>query len=127
MPGLRVGGYFDAESAFVGGEVLVPLSHPWYFNPNVEYVFVDRGDLVTFNMDFHYDLPVDDFYIWLGAGPAILYFNPDSARDSETDFGVNLFVGIGFKVGSGRIVPYIQPKAILSDNSEFVLAFGVRF
>lgn len=129
MFGVRAGGYFDAEAGFIGGEVLVPVSGDhWYFNPNLEYVFVDRGDLITFNFDFHYDLPTDDFYFWLGAGPAILYFNPErDVFDSDTDIGVNLFVGLGFKVGSGRVVPYVQPKVIIADNSEFALAVGLRF
>lgn len=129
MVGVRAGGYFDAEAGFIGGEVLFPVGRGnWWFNPNLEYVFVDRGNLITFNFDFHYDLPTDDFYFWLGAGPAIIYFNPDrEALDSDTDIGVNLFAGIGFKVGSGRIVPYVQPKVIIADNSEFALAAGIRF
>jgi hypothetical protein len=128
-PGVRVGGYFDADAAFIGGELLTNISDSWFFNPNIEYVFVDNGDLVTFNFDVHYDLPSEGkMFFWIGGGPAILYFNPDpDFRDSETDFGINLFMGLGFKVGRERFIPYVQPKLILSDNSEFALAFGVRF
>jgi len=127
--GVRAGAYFDAESAFIGGEGLFNVfSDSWYFNPNLEYVFIDNGDLWTLNFDFHYDLPVTPVYLWVGAGPAIIHRDRDRPiDDGETDFGVNLFMGVGFKLRDARIIPYIQPKAILSDNSEFSLAFGVRF
>ena len=128
--GVRTGAYFDAESAFIGGEGLFNVfNDSWFFNPNVEYVFVDNGDLWTLNFDFHYDLPVKaPVYLWVGAGPTILHRDRDRPfDDSETDFGVNLFMGVGFKLRNSRILPYIQPKVILSDNSEFSLAFGLRF
>jgi hypothetical protein len=126
-PGVRVGAYFDPTDAFIGGEVLVDITPRWYFNPNVEYVFVDNATFMTFNFDVHYDLPTEEVYVWIGGGPAILWFDPDARRfQDETDFGVNVFAGVGFRTHS-RIVPYIQPKIFLSDDSEFSLAFGVRF
>jgi hypothetical protein len=126
-PGVRAGVYFDPTDAFIGAEVLMDVTDRWYFNPNFEYVFVDNADFVTFNFDVHYDLPTDDVYVWIGAGLGILYFDPDAPRfDSETDVGLNLIAGVGFRTGS-RIVPFIQPKAFLSDDSEFSIAFGIRF
>jgi hypothetical protein len=125
-PGIRAGAYFDPDAFFIGGDILVPVARAWWFNPNVEFGFGDV-DIVTANFDVHYDFDVSsNLYVWAGAGPAILHFNPDGPAQSDTDFGVNLFMGIGFKT-SGRIVPYIQPKVILSDDSQFVLGFGVRF
>ena len=126
-PGVRVGAYFDPTDAFIGGEVLVDITRSWYFNPNVEYVFVDRADFWTFNFDVHYDLPTDAVFVWVGGGLGILHFDPDPDRFAdETDFGLNVFAGVGFKTDS-RIVPYIQPKVFISDDSEVSLAFGVRF
>jgi len=126
-PGIRTGVYFDPTDAFIGGEVLVDITRSWYFNPNVEYVFVDRADFWTFNFDVHYDLPTDAVYFWVGGGLGIVHFDPEPVRfEDDTDLGLNLFTGIGFKTGS-RIVPYIQPKVFISDDSEFSLAFGVRF
>ncbi len=128
--GVRAGAYFDADGAFIGGEGLFNVfNDSWYFNPNLEYVFVDNGNLWTLNFDFHYDLPVKaPVYLWVGAGPAIVHRDRDRPFDnSDTDFGLNLFMGVGFKLHNSRILPYIQPKAILSDNSEFSLAFGLRF
>jgi hypothetical protein len=126
-PGVRGGAYFDASKVFLGAEVLAPLQSNWYLNPNFEYVFFDNATFFTANFDVHYDLPTrGSYYIWVGGGLAILYFNPDGPAESNTDPGLNLFMGIGFDTDS-RLIPYIQPKVIISDNSEFALAFGLRF
>ncbi|MGH9856641.1 MAG: hypothetical protein ACRD4B_02240, partial [Acidobacteriota bacterium] len=73
-PGFRAGAYFDAESAFVGGEVVADLTEDWRFVPNVEFVFVDNASLTTFNFDFQYNIRTDyRFDFWAGAGAAILH------------------------------------------------------
>ena len=125
---LRLGVYTDASEAFVGGGLLVRLGEgsKWFFNPNLEYVFVDRGDLATLNADFHYDIASDgavDF--WLGAGPALVLRDNDRGND-DTELGVNLFAGIGF-LRSSAVRPFVQGKLLLSDESEGVVAFGIRF
>lgn len=122
---LRAGWYFDASDVFVGGGALADIGRKadWYFNPNLEYVFVDAGDLFTLNGDFHYDFETKgDYYFWLGAGPAILFADNG---DSETDLGVNLLVGWGLK--KQGIVPYVQGKFILADESDAAVAVGIRF
>ena len=128
-PGFRAGAYFDAESAFVGGEVVADLTEDWRFVPNVEFVFVDNASLTTFNFDFQYSIRTDyRFELWAGAGAAILHFNPENDNfDSDTEFGANLFFGVGFPLQEARFLPYVQPKLILADNVEFSVAFGIRF
>jgi hypothetical protein len=125
--GVRGGVYTDKSDAFVGIELLHRLGpEGWFFNPNVEWVFLERGDLVTLNADFHYDLDVDaPVYVWVGGGPAILFNSPDHG-DDETDAGLNLLAGVGFLRGEA-VRPYVQGKIVLSDETEAVLAFGVRF
>jgi hypothetical protein len=129
--GVRAGVYDDAGEAFVGGELLAQLSPRWFFNPNVEYVFVDDGDLITVNGDFHYDFPVDfNGYVWAGGGPALILddreFPPRGREDDDdTDLGVNLLGGVGWRADG--LVPYVQGKIILADETEAVLAFGLRF
>ncbi|PWT90643.1 MAG: hypothetical protein C5B54_06780 [Acidobacteria bacterium] len=105
----------------------MPWDH-WFFNPNVEFAFGDRAKEATINFDFHYDLPTHtSLYFWVGGGPAIQFFNPDNPRlDTETDFAVNIFMGVGFNKG-GSVIPYLQPKVILSSRSAFSIAFGIRF
>lgn len=128
--GVRGGLYLDAEEPFLGAELLFPLPfgprNTLFFNPNVEVVFVDDS-LATLNLDVHYDLPIDGpGYLWVGAGPAILFEDPPGRRrDRETDFGANLFAGYGWRTGFG--VPYLQAKLIVSDDNEGVLAAGIRF
>jgi hypothetical protein len=131
-PGVRAGSYFDPNKAAIGGELLMNINdeRTLFFNPNVEYVFLDRAGLWGFNFDVHYDLLRSDepVYLWVGGGPAILHRDPDLERaNSDTDFGVNMFTGVGFKLKGTSLVPYIQPKYTISDQNRFSLAFGVRF
>ena len=124
---LRLGVYTDASEAFVGGGLLIRLDDSqWFMNPNVEYVFVDEGDLITINADFHYDLVTEGSTdVWLGGGPALILRDDDRGHD-DTEFGVNLLAGVGF-LRSSAVRPYLQGKLILSDESEGVFAFGIRF
>lgn len=127
LVGGRVGVYTDAEDFFAGAEVLAPVADRLYVNPNVEYVFANRRTFATFNFDVHYDFPVSGrTVLWAGGGLGILYNNPDGPQESRTDLGANLLFGVGFLRG-GPLIPYIQAKVIAADNSDFVVAFGLRF
>jgi hypothetical protein len=132
--GVRGGLYSDAEAGFLGAELLTGISRNWFLNPNLEYVFVDDGDLWTLNLDAHYDFRTGaPYYVWAGGGPAVIFSSLDPPRgcrrcddDSETDLGLNLLAGVGF--GKGQAIrPYVQGKVILSDNTEAVIAFGLHF
>jgi hypothetical protein len=125
--GVRGGLYTEAEEPFLGVELLSKVGDRVYFNPNVEYVFVDGGRYGTFNFDAHYDLPVGSTpYVWVGAGLAFLHFNPDGPGESDTNAHANLLAGLGFRTRGGT-VPYVQLKLITTDPNEFVIAAGVRF
>ena len=125
--GVRTGVYTDPNDLFFGGELITPLSRSVFFNPNLEYVLIDHGTYTTFNFDFHYDFPTrSSTMIWAGAGPALVYTNPEGPEDGNTNLGVNLLFGLGFKT-SGSLIPYVQVKGIMADNSDFVLGFGIRF
>lgn len=129
MFGVRAGEYTDVGEPFVGVELLHGLGRSLWLNPNFEYVLVDDGDYFTLNLDVHYDFDVDrPLFVWLGAGAALISVDRDRPRrddDSETDFGLNLLGGVGWQ--AGPVVPYVQLKAILSDENETVIAFGLRF
>jgi len=126
MFGLRGGYYTKVEEPFLGAELLVPVAHRLYFNPNVEYVFVENGSYVTYNADFHYDFAVDrKSFFWLGGGLGVLRVNPEGPDNSSTDAAANFLAGIGFRAGSA--IPYFQAKLIAKSGTEFVVAFGVRF
>jgi len=130
--GVRGGFYDDADAGFLGGELLWGVTRQWYFNPNLEYVFVDDGDLMTVNADVHYDFPTrSPFYTWVGGGVAGILRDSDCRGrfcddDNDTDIGLNLLAGVGF--GKGQALrPYIQGKVILAEDTEAVLAVGLRF
>lgn len=135
--GVRGGLYSDAEAGFVGAEILTPLrifGRGWFLNPNLEYVFVDDGDLYTINLDAHYDLRTSAPYsVWLGGGLAAIFSEFDPPRDcrfcdpdDETDVGLNLLAGIGIWPRNA-VRPYVQGKVTLSDNTEASIAVGLRF
>ena len=135
--GVRGGFYSDAEAGFLGAEILTPLrifGRGWFLNPNLEYVFVDDGNLYTLNLDAHYDLRTNAPYnVWLGGGPALIFSEFDAPRgcrfcesEDETDVGLNLLAGIGIWPRNA-VRPYVQGKFTLSDNTEASIAFGLRF
>lgn len=131
--GIRGGVYDDANAGFVGAELLTGVTGRWFFNPNVEYVFVDNGSLWTLNADAHYDFPSrNGLALWAGGGPAVIFREVDPPRGcprcqgvDETDIGLNLLGGVGLVRGGVR--PYLQGKLVLADDNEAVLAVGLRF
>jgi hypothetical protein len=124
---LRVGVYTDASETFVGGGILTRLGgSQWFFNPNLEYVLIDNGDLITLNADFHQDLAArGEADFWLGAGLALIERENRAGADSS-DLGANLLGGVGF-LRSRPIRPFLQAKLLLADDTEGVIAFGIRF
>ncbi len=126
--GFRLGVYTDAEAPFLGVEALTPIGpSAIYFNPNMEFIFIEHGTFATFNFDFHYDFPTASPTLlwWAGAGLGMLYRNPAGPIGGNADLGANLLFGIGF--GRGPTIPYLQGKAIISDNTELSIGFGLRF
>jgi hypothetical protein len=96
--GVRTGVYTEVSGAFVGAEVLTPIASAWYFNPNLEYA--------------------------AGGGPAVI-FREVGPGDRESDLGVNVLGGIGWK--KPKVTPFVQTKITVSQDTEAVLAVGLRF
>jgi len=125
--GGRIGAYVDQEDFFIGGEVLTPIADAFYLNPNVEYVFADRGHEATFNFDVHYDFARrSQMTFWVGAGLGILYFDREGPAGSDADVGANLLFGASF-LRTADVIPYVQAKVIVADDSELAIGFGLRF
>lgn len=124
--GVRGGYYTDIGEPFVGVEVLTPLGHRVYFNPNFEWIFVENANYFTLNGDFHYDFPVGrDVYVWAGAGLGWSSFDFEGPDNSDNDLVVNLLTGAG--VNAGGVIPYVQLKLIVQDDTEFAIGVGLRF
>ena len=124
--GVRAGYYTEADGASLGVELLAPVAHRVWFNPNFEYVFVEDASYWTVNADFHYDFPTrSSTYVWLGGGLALVHVDPEGPAESDTDVGANFIGGVGFRTGS--VIPYFQAKLIAKSDTEFAIAFGIRF
>lgn len=125
--GVRAGAYLEDSDPMVGFELLMPMpARDWFFNPNVEAIFSDPQDRYSLNFDFHYDFrQTADYYLWGGAGAAVIRTDAGRRRDGEWDGGLNLLGGIGWRVEG--MVPYAQLKVVLSDDAEVSAAVGLRF
>jgi hypothetical protein len=124
--GVRGGYYTDIGEPFVGVEVLTHVGHRVYFNPNFEWIFVEDANYFTLNGDFHYDFPLGrDVYVWAGAGLGWSSFDFEGPGNSDNDLVVNLLTGAG--VNAGGVIPYVQLKLIVQDDTEFAIAVGLRF
>ncbi len=123
--GVRSGIYTEADAGFVGAEAIAPIAPSWSFDPNLEVAFADRGDRVTLSGDFEYDLErARAVRVWVGAGPALIV-REDEPGAHRSDAGVNFIAGVGFR--ERTFTPYVQTKVPVADDSQLVLAFGVRF
>lgn len=122
---LRAGIYTDVSALALGGGFMSSMGSRWFFNPNLEVAIADGGNLFTVNGDFHYDLPSEGpVSLYFGGGPTLLFADPEGGGDSDTQFGLNLLVGVS---GLGAQRPFAQVKGIFADGSEVALMGGIRF
>lgn len=125
--GIHAGLWTDGSDPVVGGDVVLPLHEPdWTINPSLEYVPGDHVDRWVLNGDALYDLDLNtEAEVWVGGGLAILFKNHDR-HGSSTDVGLNLLAGAGLETSSG-LLPYVQGKVIITDDSSLALVLGLRF
>lgn len=124
--GVRFGLYTDVDEPFAGVELITPVAHRIYFNPNFEWVFTEGFDYMTLNGDFHYDFPTRrNLFVWLGAGLGLVRIDFEGDDNGDTDAAFNVLGGLGWRAGS--VIPYVQAKVIVKDDSEFVIGVGLRF
>jgi hypothetical protein len=126
--GVRGGVYLDQDDPFVGAHFMHPIQRRWMFNPNFEYVLLerDRGAMFTINADIHYDLPSpprSSTIFWLGGGLGISHFSLEEVN--LTDTGLNLLMGASF--GRRGTVPFVQVKVLVMDESQLILGGGITF
>ncbi len=126
LVGFRVGAYTDVEAPFVGGELLFRVAPRFYFNPNLEYVFVENARYLTANADFHFDFPSkSQVFAWVGAGLGLVSIKPEGRARTRNDAAGNFLLGVGFS--RGPVIPYGQLKFIAKRNSELAIGVGLRF
>jgi hypothetical protein len=125
--GIHAGVWTDDGDPLVGAEVVLPLDNPrWAIVPSVEYVPGDGVDRWIVNADGTYELDLDTkAEIWVGGGLAVL-FTDHERHGSDTNLGANLLAGAGIETSSG-LYPYVQGKAVISEDSALALVIGLRF
>lgn len=125
--GVHAGVWTDDGEPVVGVELVLPLDNPrWAIVPSVEYVPGDGVDRWIVNADATYDLDLDTkAEIWVGGGLAVL-FTDHERHGSDTNVGANLLAGAGIDTSSG-LFPYVQGKAVISEDSALALVLGLRF
>jgi hypothetical protein len=122
--GVRGGFYMEQDRGFVGAHLLNKIQRNWMFMPNFEYVFVEPGSLFTINADLHYDFPSrSNTIFYLGGGLGIAHF---SYQDfANTDVGLNLLTGISFS--RRPVIPFIQAKVTITDDTQLIIGGGLTF
>lgn len=122
---LNTGVYVDEGDLLVGIGYEFPVADNVSIVPGAEYVFVDRGDFYSFNVDTRIELNTSGRNpMWAGVGMGALH--REIGNFEETDFGVNLLWGMDFDRNQNWM-PYVSTKAVLSDESYFMVSFGLRF
>ncbi len=122
--GVRGGAYMDQDEGFVGAHLLAPVQRHWVFTPNFEYVFIETGSYYTINADVHYDFPSRSSTIfYLGGGLGISHYSNEDINNTEA--GLNLLTGISFS--RRPVIPFIQAKVFMADDTQLILGGGLTF
>ena len=122
--GMRGGLYMDQDEGFVGAHVLAPIQRNWMFTPNFEYVFVEPGSYFTINADLHYDFPSrSNTIFYLGGGLGIGHYSNEGTENTEA--GLNLLTGISFS--RRPVIPFIQAKVFIADDTQLIVGGGLTF
>jgi opacity protein-like surface antigen len=130
--GVRAGRYNEAETEFVGAELLFDIG-ALNVNPNIEYLLEDDVTAGTANLDLTYDiLSTARVTPYVGAGVGLAYAEAGDAG-AETDIVGNLIGGVSFNLDF--LKPYAQIKYFRlfdnenggGDDDELALTIGLRF
>lgn len=123
---LTAGEYLNIRDPYIGVGYRMPVAPRWSVEPNAEYVFVRQGNMYTFNVDGHYLLnPSSRNPMYVGAGLGMI--RRTRPFYDSTDTAMNLSWGVDFDGYSGPVTPFINTKAVFSNNSDFSVSFGIRF
>lgn len=129
--GIRAGRYNDADTEFVGAEVVFDIG-AINVNPNIEYSLEDDVTAGSANLDFTVDIVrMGSLRPFIGAGIGLAYAETDLGDTTEV-LG-NLIGGIALELST--LTPYAQVKYFKGldddegegDDDELALTIGLRF
>ena len=130
--GVRAGRYNEADTEFVGAELLFDVG-ALNINPNIEYLLEDDVTAGTANLDVTFDVfSTARVTPYVGAGVGLAYAEVEDAS-AETDIVGNLIGGVSFNLDF--LKPYAQLKYFRifdndnggGDDDELALTVGLRF
>jgi hypothetical protein len=129
--GIRAGRYNDADTDFVGIELLYDIG-AININPNIEYSLEDDVTSGTANIDVTVDVAsIASITPYVGAGLGLSYLDTD-ALGTQSDLVGNLIGGVSFNLAS--LKPYAQVKYVRvlqneegDEDDDIALVVGLRF
>ena len=114
---------FDFEDFAIGAQLGFPLGNRFEFYPSFDYYFTDPGSAWALNGDLKWRVARDQpRWFYLGAGLNVMRLEVGDVEN--TDLGANLFLGA--ESLRGRIHPFVELRAILSDNSAIQAQVGLN-
>ena len=121
--GPHIGYNFDLEDLNLGAQFSVPLFYRVEFYPSFDFFFHDPGSAWALNADLKWRVFKDNpRWFYLGTGLNLTTVSANDVR--HTDAGWNLFLGA--ESLRGRIHPFVEGRATISDESMLQLQGGVN-
>lgn len=122
---VRGGLYTKNSDFFLGGGLKLDLII-FEILPNIEYAFVDNGNLYTLNLDGNFKFFSAPFVrAWIGGGLGTMRFKPEGGSTSGKGL-INILGGVG--LNAIVLKPYAQIKYIIVKDlsNQFVVGVGVH-
>lgn len=120
--GPRMSYQFDLEEFGLGAQLSVPLVPRLEFYPSFDYYFVDPGSLWNLNGDLKYRPSPGAAWLYLGGGLNIA--RSSSGDNSNTDAGVNAFLGMESR--AGRVHPFAEFRFTNNNGSTGQVSVGLN-
>lgn len=123
--------YGDDTDVGIGGRVVLnveSLEH-WDFIGSFDVFFPDNFDYWELNGNLAYNFVIEDaesLYPYAGGGLNIANFDSDGPGDSETELGINAFLGSKFATESS-ITPFLELRLVIEAAEQVVLTGGILF
>jgi len=118
--GPRFGYDFDADHAFLGGQLNFPVGRRWALVPSADFYLGVDGTPYRINADLKFHPPTVYGFFYFGGGLAILH------ATGNTDTGGNVFAGWEGR-GYRPVKPFLEARFVFSDATSFNILAGINF
>lgn len=126
--GIRAGFGLNPDQFVVGAQTLLGEAlRILRFAPSFDFGVGDSQTTYALNGDFTLQLPLPRArsQLYLGAGPALVVWNPDGGG-ADTEVGLNVLGGVRLAT-HGRTVYTVEARFGVGDAPDFRLLLGVLF